>query len=283
MPRLPPLPPPLLNAEQIAGLVDAIGRPDLGGTVLAALGPALRCAHLSAFVFDAHLQAHQVMAESLGRDPALAERAGRMAQATGLLRVDPNTRAINAVGKGPKGESSGAQGEILTTRRRATDIAVDDQARELYARFQLADRVSLLARARDGWFALNLYRACADGEFDSATLTAWDGLARLLASLLRRHFEWQVPTAWRKVTKPDNAALERRLAGLPGALSLREQQVCARALRGITNPGIALDLGVQVSTVSTLRRRAFAKLGISTLGELFLMCLWSEGPPAPGA
>jgi DNA-binding CsgD family transcriptional regulator len=60
---------------------------------------------------------------------------------------------------------------------------------------------------------------------------------------------------------------------LPGRLSAREQQVCARALRGMSNPAIALDLGVQVSTVSTLRRRAFAKLGISTLSELFLRCL----------
>jgi DNA-binding CsgD family transcriptional regulator len=82
------------------------------------------------------------------------------------------------------------------------------------------------------------------------------------------------PKVWRSAVAPDNASLEQRLAALPGRLSLRERQVCARASRGIANPGIALDLGVQVSTLSTLRRRAFAKLGISSLGELFVLSLW---------
>ena len=41
----------------------------------------------------------------------------------------------------------------------------------------------------------------------------------------------------------------------------------------MTNLGIALDLGVKESTVATLRRRAYAKLGISGVQELFLLCL----------
>lgn len=66
----------------------------------------------------------------------------------------------------------------------------------------------------------------------------------------------------RRAVSPDNAA--------------REQQVCARVLWGMTNPGIALDLAVQLSTVKTLRRRALARLGISSLGELLLRGLWPD-------
>ena len=67
------------------------------------------------------------------------------------------------------------------------------------------------------------------------------------------------------------AALERLL--LAERLSRREAEACARALIGVTNLGIALDLGVKESTVATLRRRAYRKLGISSLQELFLLCL----------
>lgn len=253
-----------LNADQVADLVDALGTPGLGASLLKSLSPSLQCAHLSAFVFDAQLQPHQVMAESLG-GTSVAERAGHMARSTGLHQRDPNTRAINA--------AQLSQDDLLTTRRRAADITPGDQALALYTRFELADRVSLLARSGERWFVLNLYRDRKQGEFSDTALAAWAASARLLAALLRRHFEWRPPQAWQETIGPDHATLERRLASLPGRLSARELQVCARALRGITNTGIALDLGVQVSTVNTLRRRAFAKLGISTLGELFLKCL----------
>jgi DNA-binding CsgD family transcriptional regulator len=50
-------------------------------------------------------------------------------------------------------------------------------------------------------------------------------------------------------------------------------QVCARALLGMTNAAIGLDLGVRAPTVATLRQRAYATLGICGLNELFGLCL----------
>jgi len=41
----------------------------------------------------------------------------------------------------------------------------------------------------------------------------------------------------------------------------------------MTGEGIGLDIGVQPATVATLRKRAYAKLNISTLNELFALCL----------
>jgi DNA-binding CsgD family transcriptional regulator len=255
---------------QLVDLLDALGSPQLAAALLRALSSVLRCDHLSAFVFDAQLHPHQVMAESLGGAP-LAEQAGAMARSWGLHRQDPNTLTLNATGA--------SHGEVITTRRRAADMAAGEPALALYERFELADRLSLLAGAHTRWFVLNVYRSRAAGEFDGAALAAWQRHARLLSALLRRHFEWQPPSVWQARAQPDNATLEHRLAKLPGRLSAREQQVCARALRGMSNPGIAIDLGVQLSTVSTLRRRAFAKLGISTLSELFLLCLWPQASP----
>jgi DNA-binding CsgD family transcriptional regulator len=76
--------------------------------------------------------------------------------------------------------------------------------------------------------------------------------------------------------RPSNVQLEQMVAGLDGGLSPREVQVCARALRGMTREGIGLDLGVKTSTVNTLSQRAYRKLNISSLNELFALCL--SGP-----
>ena len=53
----------------------------------------------------------------------------------------------------------------------------------------------------------------------------------------------------------------------------RERAVCARALAGLTVAGIASDLGVKAPTIATLRQRAYAKLGISSLSQLFARCI----------
>jgi DNA-binding CsgD family transcriptional regulator len=65
-------------------------------------------------------------------------------------------------------------------------------------------------------------------------------------------------TIGKRVERAD-ALLEARTT----RLSARERQVVARIACGITNDGIAADLGVSPATVLTLRRRAYAKLGIS--------------------
>ena len=51
-----------------------------------------------------------------------------------------------------------------------------------------------------------------------------------------------------------------RLAVAP--LSSRERDVCARIACGLTADGIAADLDIAPSSVLTLRKRAYAKLGI---------------------
>jgi DNA-binding CsgD family transcriptional regulator len=63
------------------------------------------------------------------------------------------------------------------------------------------------------------------------------------------------------------------LESLNAGLTRRERQVCAHALAGLTVAGIAVTLGVKDSTVATLRRRAYAKLGVLSLSALFARCV----------
>ena len=60
---------------------------------------------------------------------------------------------------------------------------------------------------------------------------------------------------------------------LDAGLTPREEAVLGRIVSGISTEGIALDLDVKPSTVITLRKRGYAKLGIATQAELFARCL----------
>lgn len=73
------------------------------------------------------------------------------------------------------------------------------------------------------------------------------------------------------VPTPDLALqmFRQRLAALQCGLTGRELDVCARTLIGLTAEGIALDLNIKKSSVSTYRKRAYARLGISSHSQLY--------------
>ena len=71
------------------------------------------------------------------------------------------------------------------------------------------------------------------------------------------------------------ALRERLLRAHPG-LTERELDVCARLLHGMTQEGIACDLGLSLPTVKTYRNRAFSRLGIHFRNELFALALGTQ-------
>jgi DNA-binding CsgD family transcriptional regulator len=71
---------------------------------------------------------------------------------------------------------------------------------------------------------------------------------------------------------PPDLALQlfrRRLAALQRGMTQRELDVCARTLIGLTAEGIAIDLNIKKTSVLTYRKRAYARLGISSQTQLF--------------
>jgi DNA-binding CsgD family transcriptional regulator len=66
-----------------------------------------------------------------------------------------------------------------------------------------------------------------------------------------------------------DAALRGALANNPARLTQREVEVCAQIMRGLSADAIASQLGISAHTVVTHRKRAYAKLCISSQAELF--------------
>jgi DNA-binding CsgD family transcriptional regulator len=169
-------------------------------------------------------------------------------------RHDDGTRVAHEVGEG-------RLGGLVAMHVQTADIRIASWRQEIYDRAHLAGRLSFYyAPVAGRTFAINLYRDRAQGDFGRAEIDRLLGVASLLKQAHRLALCSSAP--WGGSPDRDHrvalaeAALRRRVP----QLSAREAAVCARISCGMSADGIAVDLEVAPSTISTLRKRAYAKL-----------------------
>jgi DNA-binding CsgD family transcriptional regulator len=135
--------------------------------------------------------------------------------------------------------------------------------------FDIVDRVMLCGRAVDDLYALTLLRTRESGAFAPADLERLAGVAELLIAVIAKHasIHWDRPKSLRNFESV--AVIEAKLKEADWGLSVREMQVSARILYGISALGISLDLGLGEETIATYRKRLYARLGIGSRHELF--------------
>ncbi len=114
-------------------------------------------------------------------------------------------------------------------------------------------------------FALNLYRDLSNGSFHDQELTRLLGIGPILKKAHRGALLAHLASSDESLRLP---VVLRALERTAPQLSPREREVCARIACGVGADGIAADLGVAVSTVMTLRKRAYAKLSVHGRREL---------------
>ncbi len=151
-----------------------------------------------------------------------------------------------------------------------SSFLLSEYYRRFYRRVRIRDELGLLLPdGPEGWFILSLARSLRSPEFDEAARARVRAGLPPLQAAIRRH--WGRPDA--------AAAAEVRLGqaqdlmGFLGAVSLspREAEIIHLVLQGHSSPTIAASLGLAEGTVKVHRRNAYAKLGISSQGELFSM------------
>jgi len=241
----------------------ALGEPDFAQALLKAIQPLVPVDHLAVVVFDSELTARLAGAGS--RQPGnLALEAGRLYERARFYRHDPGARQL---------AQKGVAGGPVLARLRAADITDEPYRREIYERYRLLERLSIVDQVRGRWLMLNLYRSRGSASFGEREIARLRGSAPLLTGLAGKHAALVAPETLRRGRAASIRYLDGLLSIIEGRLTPRERAVCARALAGQTVHGIALELGVRSPTVATLRRRAYAKLGISSLNELFARCI----------
>ena len=165
-------------------------------------------------------------------------------------------------------------GRFLTgSRSRRGDFATHFLSRDLphpdyrevcYTRNGLADRFSLVRVEGDRALALNFYKGTLRGETVGSEREHLLGNAPFLVEAVARHAALTQPSR-----RPSGADLLARLT-THVALTEREAQVCALLLEGFTVPQAAIRMGIRPSTATTLKKRAFVRLGVRTKEEMLL-------------
>ena len=258
------------RSSTLTKLVQALGEPEFPHLLLETLNERTRISHFTIIAFDHELTGHVVAAESIGRP--LAKAAQRIYEKGLHFRHDPNVQII----------SSHAEpvSRPLLFHLKVPEIENEAYRGQIFEQFGLIERISMIEYFAGQWNAISFYRDRETGPFSARDVKQFEEAAELVVALVAKHFALMPPPPWRRDTRPPVEQLERIVYGLDPALTARQVQVCARALVGLTNTAIGHDLGIQAPTVATLRKRAYAVLKISSLNELFALCLARSVPQA---
>ncbi|NOZ42004.1 MAG: helix-turn-helix transcriptional regulator [Alphaproteobacteria bacterium] len=149
----------------------------------------------------------------------------------------------------------------------------------------LIDKVSSLLQTRHYTIYCSFYRLKASGRFKQEEFEQLSQILPILTNLIFKHS--LLAGQEDKENRPDpiitQVPLSRSAEAMTGLfdshnkvfarLTGRERQVCLRILQGYSSEAISLDMKVAISTIHTYRKRAYAKLGISSQNELFSLYL----------
>ncbi|MFO1216978.1 MAG: LuxR C-terminal-related transcriptional regulator [Burkholderiaceae bacterium] len=167
--------------------------------------------------------------------------------------------------------SAGDDAPVLALHLPSADLPDPAWREQIYERERLAARLTLLYAPRPrSAYAIQLYRHESHGPFAAEEIEHITAVAPLLCRAHALALSMTLQAKARRQIDAGTSIDERlvraaaQLERLAPLLSQRESAVCARIACGISADGIAADLGVAPSTVVTLRKRAYAKLGLSS-------------------
>ena len=149
------------------------------------------------------------------------------------------------------------------------DIDHEGYRNDCYSSVDLIDRLSIIRRCNGETIRLNLYRNAQRGRFSAGEIASVLDNADLMFALLAKH----------DAERPAVAEADRlqtagfRLAHLAPRLTAREREVCLGIIEGRSSEAMALALGISINTVLTYRKRAYARLGISSHNELMRLVM----------
>jgi DNA-binding NarL/FixJ family response regulator len=240
--------------------IDTVGTNDFAAATVRTLDRWAGVEHYSAFGLDDDNVTLLSAGSAHGEGTALA--MGNLYTLPDFCRRDPTI----AMAKRASGD-----GDVVLLRVDPARLD-DEQLREqIYLSRDVCDRVFVCGRRSEHWYGLSMIRTRQRGSFSMDEIGCIRAMADTWLSLIAKH-DRLVGSA--RAAEPGAALLgsvdeiEVRLRELMPTLTRRETQVCARILRGMSTPGIAIDLVLQEDSVATYRKRAYRRLTIGTRFEL---------------
>jgi DNA-binding CsgD family transcriptional regulator len=244
--------------SHIGELIATVGTPRFEPSFFRTAQEATDCEHLTAFACSDRSAARLLFAINRGSRP-VAESIAQKYLAH-YWKHDPANQICD------RNASSNYE---IAVRVLSRDIDHDGYRHDCYSSVDLVDRFSIIRHTKNETIRLNLYRSARRGRFAASDLAPVLECADVILALLAKH------DAQRPPMEQGNAAddLAQRLCRSFPQLARRERDVCVGIMRGMSSEAIALVLGISVNTVLTYRKRAYARLGISSHNELMRLVL----------
>ena len=152
-------------------------------------------------------------------------------------------------------------------------IADTEYSQKLFVEPGIAGKICVILRRPHDAICLSLYRDRREGSFGGEDLRRIDAIKLPIAAACERHLDLEPKP--HLPTLAQMASLLQSGENMP-SLSAREAAVCARIVTGYSNEAIALDLDLSFHSIRTYRRRAYAKLRVTSQNELFALILNNE-------
>jgi DNA-binding CsgD family transcriptional regulator len=248
----------------LATIVDSIGTRDLPDALLDSLEALWGIRFVAVYGFDLH---HSQTRFLLGasRDPSVRVQQNATEYALYYAADDPARQAV----------VSALRADPCTTAIISTCLAREELSRpghkHLIERAGVLDRFACFFSADAAcWFGLHVMRGATCGPLTEQDFAELRDYAFVYRSLINRHI---AITGHGSGGAPER--IRHWLQGSGAGLSARELEVCTRLLAGESQPQIAGSLGIKESSVQSYRKRAYEKLGVREMREIFLRILES--------
>jgi len=249
----------------IGALVSLIGSKEFGAGFYRTMNETIGFDQCTVFVCD-EKQPTTVVAEA--RTDFVASRVRKLADtyvAEGYLR-DP-LRELSR-------RTPGLESQIFML---SPAQLLDERYRKLfYSDPYIKHELAMTAAVGDLYLYAGFYREPGRPDFSASEADFLRYCGDTLAQVLWKHAEISrnPPCPDQRTPPPqiDRRELFERVRNairLDGGLTTREAEICAGIVLGYTVLGISMNLGITVNTVATHRKRAYAKLRISSQNELF--------------
>ena len=244
--------------RQIGDLIGKIGAPHFEPSFFRIMRGVTACEHLTAFASSPASAPRLLCAVNRGATPVARIVAEKYLKH--YWNHDPANRVC---------ARNVSRSYEIAVRVFSDDINHDAYRHDCYSAVDLVDRFSIIRHHGEETIRLNLYRSARRGRFGVTDFTPVLESAAIMFALLAKH------DAHRCAGRSgDSQVLGRRLRQVMPQMTRRELDVCVGIMQGKSSEAIALALGVSINTVLTYRKRAYARLGISSHNELMRLVLF---------
>jgi LuxR family transcriptional regulator, activator of tox operons len=244
--------------RRIGDLIARIGSSSFETAFFQIAREATACEHLTVFASSERSPARLLFAINRGSRPVARSIAEKYLKH--YWQHDPANLICNA---------TAAPSYEMAVRVFCQDIDHEAYRRDCYSSVDLVDRFSIIRRHGEEIIRLNLYRNAQRGRFVATDFTSVLESADVMFALLAKHDTQRLPIDH----ECEADFLARRLRQIMPQLARRELDVCVGIMQGKSSEAIAIALGVSVNTVLTYRKRAYARLYITSHNELMRLVL----------